>query len=84
MEGVSNIETWYDACFKIITLDVTFDIKEIVVFNDTYAFATTTSAGTQKQNDSGKVEQEGNHELFIIEKDGGVWKIGRYCFSTSK
>ena len=79
-----NILAWYENCFKAITLDVVFKIKEIVVVSVEYAFATTTSAGTQKDNTSGKVTNEGNHELFVIQKVGGVWKIARYCFSTTK
>ena len=79
-----SILTWYENCFELITLDVEFDIKEVVVTSGEYAFATTTSAGTQKDNASGKVTHEGNHELFIIQKVDGAWKIARYCFSTTK
>jgi uncharacterized protein (TIGR02246 family) len=78
-----DIFTWYQQCFKAITLDVTFAVKEVVVTSDEYAFATTTSAGTQKNNASGKVTNEGNHELFIIQKVNGEWKLARYCFSTT-
>jgi uncharacterized protein (TIGR02246 family) len=84
VQGKDNIKTWYDQCFTAITLDVTFDVKEVVVTSDTYAFATTTSEGTQKVNASGSVSQEANHELFVIEKEAGEWKLARYCFSTSK
>lgn len=84
VQGRDNIETWYDQCFKAITLNVTFDVKEVVVVSDDYAFATTTSAGTQKDNASGKTSQEANHELFVIKKEDGDWKLARYCFSTSK
>ena len=79
-----KIETWYDQCFKAITLDVTFEVQEVVVVSDDYAFATTTSAGTQKDNESGKKTQEGNHELFVIQKEDSEWKLARYCFSTTK
>jgi len=79
-----DILTWYKKCFELITLDVEFEVKEVVVTSDEYAFATTTSAGTQKDNASGKVTHEGNHELFIIQKVSGEWKLARYCFSTTK
>ncbi|OCT52771.1 Ketosteroid isomerase-like protein [Cladophialophora carrionii] len=82
--SAEDILTWYENCFKNITLDVVFEIKEIMVVSDEYAFATTTSAGTQKDNASGKVTNEGNHELFVIQKVDRSWKIGRYCFSTTK
>ena len=84
MQGKDNIENWYEQCFKAITLDVTFEVKELVVVSDKYAFASTTSAGTQKDNSSGKKTQEGNHELFVIQKENDEWKLARYCFSTSK
>jgi ketosteroid isomerase-like protein len=84
VSSTEDILTWYENCFKVITLDVVFEIKEIVLVSDEYAFATTTSAGTQKDNASGKVTNEGNHELFVIRKVDGSWKIARYCFSTTK
>ena len=84
VQGKDNIETWYDECFKAITLDVTFDVKEVIVVSNEYAFASTTSAGKQKDNASGKTTQEGNHELFIIQKESGEWKLARYCFSSTK
>lgn len=84
VSSAEDILTWYENCFKVITLDVVFEIKEVVVVSEEYAFATTTSAGTQKDNASGKVTNEGNHELFVIQKVDGAWKIGRYCFSTTK
>ena len=79
-----SIFSWYKQCFQKITLDVVFEIQEIVVTSEEYAFATTTSAGTQKDNSSGKTANEGNHELFIIQKVDGSWKLARYCFSTTK
>ena len=84
IKGKDNIETWYDQCFRAIALDVTFEVTEVVVTSDEYAFATTNSAGTQKDLASGKTTQEGNHELFIIQKEDDDWKLARYCFSTTK
>ena len=84
VSSAKDILTWYENCFKAITLDVVFEIKEIVVTSAEYAFATTTSAGTQKDNASGKETHEGNHELFVIQKVDGAWKLARYCFSTTK
>lgn len=81
--GAEDIRTWYDACFKTITLNVVFEIKEIVITSDEYAFASTTSAGTQKDNKTGGISKEGNHELFVIQKVKGTWKLARYCFSTT-
>lgn len=84
VSGKDNIEKWYTECFKLIHLNVTFEIKEVVVTSDEYAFATTTSAGKQEDQKTGKSTQEGNHELFVIQKVDGKWLLARYCFSTSK
>lgn len=81
--GHSAITTWYEECFKLIKLDVEFSIKEVVVTSEKYAFASTTSAGTQKNLASGKVTNEANHQLFVIVKEDGLWKLARYCFSTT-
>jgi uncharacterized protein (TIGR02246 family) len=83
-KSVKEILEWYKNCFQVITLDVVFEIKEIVVVSAEYAFATTTSEGTVKENGSGKVASESNHELFVIQKVDGEWKLARYCFSASK
>ena len=81
--GADKIKVWYAECFKRIALDVKFDIKEIVVTSDDYAFASTTSAGIQKDLDSGTTSKEGNHELFVVVKVDDDWKLARYCFSTT-
>jgi uncharacterized protein (TIGR02246 family) len=80
--GKDAITQWYTACFEAITLDVVFDIKEVVVVSDEYAFARTTSAGTQKINKIGKMSEEANQELFVLQRVGEEWKIARYCFSS--
>lgn len=81
--GQDAVQKWYTMCFQMITLTVAFDIKEVVVVSDEYAFARTSSAGTQKQNSTGKESQEGNQELFVMKKVGEEWKIARYCFCTT-
>ena len=80
--GHEAIREWSTRCFKAIALDVEFDIKEAVVVSDEYAFARTSSSGTQKVNATGQTSKESNQELFVMQKVGGEWKIARYCFST--
>lgn len=80
--GNKAIAEWYKLCFSLIALDVEFNIREIVIASDKYAFARTTSAGTQKVLATGDVSEESNQELFVLEKVGKDWKIARYCFST--
>jgi uncharacterized protein (TIGR02246 family) len=78
--GHDAIREWYTRCFEAIALDVEFDFKEVVVASDEYAFARTTSSGTQKVQ--GQTSKESNQELFVMQKVGGEWKIARYSFST--
>ena len=80
--GRQAIETWYTQCFQLLTLNVKFNIEEVVVASDKYAFARTTSSGTQKFNATGQTSKEANQELFVMEKVGDEWKIARYCFCT--
>jgi hypothetical protein len=61
---------------------VNFDIKDIVVTSNEYAFARTSSAGTQKVVQIGETSQEANQELFVLQKVGGEWKIARCCFNS--
>lgn len=80
--GHEAIREWYSKCFEAISLDVEFDIEEVVVTSDEYAFARTSSAGKQKVNATGQSSKEANQELFVMQKAGGEWKIARYCFCT--
>lgn len=81
--GHTAVSEWYKLCFSLIQLDVKFTVQEVVVVSEKYAFARTTSAGTQKVHAIGKVSEEKNQELFVMEKVGEQWKIARYCFSTT-
>lgn len=81
--GRDAVEKWYNLVFELITLNVKFDIKEVSVVSEEYAFARTSSAGTQKDNKSGATEDEANQELFVLRKTGGDWKLARYCFNTT-
>lgn len=80
--GHDAIREWYTQCFKSITLTVEFEIKEVVVVSDEYAYARTSSSGTQRVNQTGNSSKEANQELFVMQKVNGEWKIARYCFCT--
>lgn len=82
--GTAAVRAAYIQVFKTITLDVKFDITEIVVVAPDWAFARTNSAGFVTVNASGNKGPEANQELFIFHKTAsGDWKIARYCFSTT-
>jgi ketosteroid isomerase-like protein len=80
--GHSAISAAYDKTFAMIALSVKFEILEIEVMSEEWAFARTASKG------EGELEtEEGNQELFVLRKeDGGEgegeWKIARYCFCS--
>jgi len=82
--GTDAIRIAYENVFEAIDLDVEFDIIEVEVLSDQWAFARTTSSGTTTINADGAKVSEGNQELFLLQKQlDGEWKIARYIFSTT-
>ncbi len=82
--GIDAVKSAYEGAFKAINLNVEFDIVEVKVMADDWAFARTNSAGTTTINATGDQVAEGNQELFVLKKTGASnWKIARYCFSTT-
>lgn len=81
--GAEEVRRAYDAVFSTIKLTVKFNVAEVVEMAPNWVFARTNSAGTVKvlANDAGG--PEANQELFLFQKIDGVWKIARYCFSTT-
>ena len=80
--GTDAIRKAYDGIFARNTLQVKFNILEVIPTAPNWAFARATSAGSTfaKAGGSGL---EANQELFILQKLGGDWKIARHCFSTT-
>jgi ketosteroid isomerase-like protein len=78
--GTSEIEEAYDTFFANIKFSVEFKVLEVNVVAEEWAFASTTSAGTTVIHC--QENHESNHELFVMQKVKGIWKIARYCFST--
>ncbi len=81
--GIQQVEAAYTGAFQAIDLNVEFDIVEIEVIADDWAFARTNSSGTTTINATGDKIPEGNQELFVLQKIDGDWKIARYAFSTT-
>jgi uncharacterized protein (TIGR02246 family) len=82
--GAAAVRAAYDAVFKAITLNVTFQVEEIVEMAPNWAFARTNSAGTTSDHATGAESAEANQELFIFKKStDGAWKIARYSFSST-
>ncbi len=81
--GIEQVKAAYTGAFQAIDLNVEFDIVEIRVIADDWAFARTNSTGTTTINATGDKVAEGNQELFVMQKIDGDWKIARYSFSTT-
>ncbi len=81
--GIQQVGVAYTGAFQAIDLNVEFDIVEIEVIADDWAFARTNSSGTTTINATGDKIAEGNQELFVLQKIDGDWKIARYAFSTT-
>ncbi len=81
--GIHQVEAAYTGAFQAIDLNVEFDIVEVEVISDDWAFARTNSTGTITINATGDKFAEGNQELFVLQKIDGNWKIARYGFSTT-
>ena len=81
--GVQQVEAAYTAVFQAIDLNVEFDIVEIEVIADDWAYVRSNSSGTTTINATGDKVAEGNQELFVMQKIDGDWKIARYAFSTT-
>jgi uncharacterized protein (TIGR02246 family) len=81
--GGEEVRRVYDAVFRTIKLTVKFNVAEVVEMAPNWVFARTNSAGTVKVLASDASSPEANQELFLFQKIDGVWKIARYCFSTT-
>ncbi len=81
--GIEQVKAAYTGAFQAIDLNVEFDIVEVEVIADDWAFARTNSSGITTINATGDKIPEGNQELFVLKKIEGDWKIARYSFSTT-
>lgn len=80
--GHAAVGKAYDKVFETRKFDVKFNLAELVVLSDGWAFARTNSAGHTTNPKTGTKSSEGNQELFIFKRDeDGAWKIARYSFS---
>ena len=71
----------YAGLFKVLRLNITFSIDELVVASEEIAYALTHSHGTQTVLATGTEGIESNRELFIFRRGNGSWKIARYMFN---
>ncbi|MGI5518379.1 YybH family protein [Streptomyces sp. CA-106131] len=73
----------YESIFKVIRLNITFTVHEIVV-DGALAYATTGSRGEVTILADNVTVPEENREVFVFRKADGEWKIARYMFNKSE
>jgi uncharacterized protein (TIGR02246 family) len=81
--GKEKVAESYKELFKSVSIELSFQIDEVVIRND-LGYARTTSKGSIKLLKDNKTIPEGNRELFIFKKEKGSWKISRYLFNLNK
>ena len=80
--GIESIRAAYEQVFTTIKLNIAFTVEEIVA-DGSIAFARTGSKGTVTVLAAGTTAPEENRELFVFQKEDGVWKIARYMFNKT-
>jgi uncharacterized protein (TIGR02246 family) len=80
--GTDAVRATYLGIFQAIDLDLTFEIAELKVLSPDWAFLRSTSTGSITILANGAEVASTNHELFVLQKTQGHWKLARYSFSS--
>lgn len=80
--GQTQVRAAFDGLFSAVTLTLAFTPANITVVNSDYAFATSTSSGTQLVKPSGPTLNVSFREQWVFVKENGQWKIARYLFNA--
>ena len=80
--GIESVRAAYEYVFTTIKLNIAFTVEEIVS-DGSIAFARTGSKGSVTVLADGTTVPEENRELFVLQKEDGVWKIARYMFNKT-
>lgn len=81
--GRMALEEAYNGFFAALSFDVKFEVQEIQILTEEWAFARTSSQGSAElKTQHGAKRSEKNQELFLMQNVKGIWKIARYCFCT--
>ena len=82
--GSKAVEQFYIGTFKAIKINLKFQIAEVQVVSNDWAFLRTTSGGTMKVLATGTESPAQTQELFVLHKESGQWKLARYSFSSTQ
>ncbi len=80
--GIEGVRAAYEHVFSMIQLSIVFTVDEIVA-DGSIAFARTGSKGSVTILADDMTVPEENRELFVFQKEDGVWKIARYMFNKT-
>ena len=80
--GIDAVRATYTGIFQAIHIDLTFEIAEVKVVSPDWAFLRSTSKGSITILAKGARIPSSNHELFVLHKTHGRWKLARYSFSS--
>lgn len=83
--GREAVRRAYGHVFDTIRLNVHFEIDEIRLLSDEWAFARTRSRGAATPlGKNVPLGPEANQELFLLHREAdGQWRFARYIFSTT-
>jgi uncharacterized protein (TIGR02246 family) len=81
--GIDAVRAAYTGTFEAIDYDLTFEVAETKVVSGDWAFLRTSSHGTVRILANGARAPRSNHELFVLQKSHGHWKLARYSFSSA-
>ncbi|HEV8632441.1 MAG TPA: SgcJ/EcaC family oxidoreductase [Thermoanaerobaculia bacterium] len=80
--GIDAVRATYTGIFRAIDLDLTFEIAEVSVVSPDWAFLRSSSKGVVTILANGARIPSNNHELFVLHRTRGGWKLARYSFSS--
>jgi|SRR2546425_7524206 len=80
--GIKAVQGAYTAIFQAIGINITFEIAEVKLLSPEWAFLRSNSTGVIKILANSAQIPGSNHELFVLRKSQGRWKIARYSFSS--
>lgn len=80
--GIDAVRASYMGIFQTLDLDLTFKVAEVNVVSSDWAFLRSASTGVATLLASGAQVPSSNHELFVLQKCHGPWKLARYSFSS--
>ena len=82
--GGKAVKQFYIGTFKTIKINLKFQIAEVQVVSNEWAFLRTTSTGSMKVLATGTESPARTQELFVLHKESGQWKLARYSFSSTQ